>query len=233
MPVVADPSILLGADMFGELDEAGRGAVLRAGTLRQLAVGRTIFSQGDPGVTCHTLIEGRVKILQSRPDGGQSVIRFIGPGEMFGTVAALMDRPFPADAVAVVDSVEIYWTVAAMRRLMTETPEIALRSTASAGTRLFELQSRVGQLSGERVEQRIARALVRLLQQAGRQTAEGVEIDFPISRQELAEMAGSTLHTVSRTLSAWDEARITASSRRHIVVVKPRALLAMAEGDAD
>jgi CRP-like cAMP-binding protein len=170
--------------------------------------------------------------LQSRPDGGQSVIRFIGPGEMFGTVAALMDRPFPADAVAVVDSTEIYWTVTAMRRLMTEIPEIALRSTASAGTRLFELQSRVGELSGERVEQRIARALVRLVQQAGRQTPEGVEIDFPISRQELAEMTGSTLHTVSRTLSAWDDAHITHSSRRHIVVVKPRALLAMAEGEA-
>lgn len=232
MPAVADPSILLDADMFGELDDAGRSAVLQAGALRHLPGGRTVFSQGDPGVTCHTLLQGRVKILQSRPDGGQSVIRFIGPGEMFGTVAALMNRPFPADAVAVVDSTEIYWTVAAMRRLMMEIPEIALRSTASAGTRLFELQSRVGQLSGERVEQRIARALVRLLQQAGRQTPEGVEIDFPISRQELAEMAGSTLHTVSRTLSAWDEAHITASSRRHIVVVKPRALLAMAEGDS-
>lgn len=232
MPVVADPSILIGADMFGQLDEAGRKAVLQAGTLRQLPAGRIVFSQGDPGVTCHTLLEGRVKILQSRPDGGQSVIRFIGPGEMFGTVAALMDRPFPADAVAVVDSTEIYWTVAAMRRLMTDIPEIALRSTASAGTRLFELQSRVGELSGERVEQRIARALVRLIQQAGRQTPEGVEIDFPISRQELAEMTGSTLHTVSRTLAAWDDAHITASSRRHIVVVKPRALLAMAEGEA-
>lgn len=232
MPTVADPSILLDADMFGELDDAGRSAVVQAGALRHLPAGRTVFSQGDPGVTCHTLLQGRVKILQSRPDGGQSVIRFIGPGEMFGTVAALMDRPFPADAIAVVDSTEIYWTVAAMRRLMMEVPEIALRSTASAGNRLFELQSRVGQLSGERVEQRIARALVRLLQQAGRQTPDGVEIDFPISRQELAEMAGSTLHTVSRTLSAWDEAHITASSRRHIVVVKPRALLAMAEGDA-
>lgn len=232
MPVVADPSILLGADMFGQLDETGRGIMLQEGTLRQLTAGRVVFSQGDPGVTCHTLLEGRVKILQSRPDGGQSVIRFIGPGEMFGTVAALMDRPFPADAVAVVDGVEIFWTVAVMRRLMAEMPEIALSSTASAGTRLFELQSRVGQLSGERVEQRIARALIRLLQQAGRQTPEGTEIDFPISRQELAEMTGSTLHTVSRTLSAWNEAHITASSRRHIVVLKPLVLLAIAEGDA-
>jgi CRP/FNR family transcriptional regulator, nitrogen oxide reductase regulator len=231
MTAAIDPNLLEGADMFGCLDRAARGVVLQTGTLRRFVAGKVIFSQGDPGVTCHTLLEGRVKILQSRPDGGQSVIRFIGPGEMYGTVAALMDRPFPADAVAVVDSLEVYWTVAAMRQLMAQFPEIAVRSTASAGTRLFELQNRVGEMAGERVEQRIARALVRLVQQAGRPTEGGIEIDFPISRQELAEMAGSTLHTVSRTLSAWDEAAITASSRRHIVVCKPRALLAMAEGD--
>lgn len=233
MPVTADPSILEGADMFDGLNADGRRTVLNAGTLRRLPAGRVIFSQGDPGVTCHTLLEGRVKIVQSRPDGGQSVIRFIGPGEMYGTVAALMDRPFPADAVAVVDSVEVYWTVAAMRQLMSQLPDIAVRSTASAGTRLFELQSRVGEMAGERVEQRIARALVRLVQQAGKRTSTGIEIDFPISRQELAEIAGSTLHTVSRTLSAWDDAEITASSRRHIVVMKPQALLALAEGSAD
>lgn len=232
MAAVIDPRLLEGADMFGCLDEAGRRTVLQAGVLRRLPAGKIIFAQGDPGVTCHSLLEGRVKILQSRPDGGQSVIRFIGPGEMFGTVAALMDRPFPADAVAVVDSLEVYWTVTAMRHLMADFPEIAVRSTASAGSRLFELQSRVGEMAGERVEQRIARALVRLVQQAGRQTPQGVEIDFPITRQELAEMAGSTLHTVSRTLSSWDDAAITASSRRHIVVRKPRALLALAQGDA-
>jgi len=131
--------------------------------------------------------------------------------------------------VAVVDSVEIYWTVEAMRRLMTRFPEIALRSTASAGTRLFELQDRLGELTGERVEQRLARALLRLVKQAGKATPDGIEIDFPISRQEIAEMSGSTLHTVSRTLAAWDAAGVTESSRRHIVVKRPEALGELAE----
>lgn len=233
MLTVADPDILAGADMFGGLDKEGRRAVLNAGTLRRLPAERVVFSQGDPSTTCHTLLQGRVKILQSRPDGGRQVIRFIGPGDMFGTVAALMDRPFPADAVAVVDSLEVYWMVGVMRQLMIQFPEIAVRSTAAAGNRLFELQSRIGELSGERVEQRIARAIVRLLEQTGRHTEAGIEIDCPITRQELGEMTGSTLHTVSRTLAAWDDAEITASSRRHIVVMKPRALLAMAQGSAD
>lgn len=232
MTVVLDPSVFDGADMFDVLDSDSRREVLSLGAVRRLPQGKRVFAQGDPGVTCHTLLEGRVKIVQTRPDGAQSVLRFIGPGEMYGTVAALMDKPFPADALAVVDSVEIYWSVKAMRELMTRFPQVAMRSAASAGSRLFELQSRVGELSGEKVEQRIARALVRLVRQAGRRTPDGVEIDFPITRQELAEMAGSTLHTVSRTLASWDDREITSSSRRHIVVRKLHILLDMAEQGA-
>lgn len=229
MAAAIDPDLLRGADMFDHLDDLARASVVAAGSVRSLAAGRVVFSQGDPGLTCHTLLQGRVKIVQARPDGNQSVIRFIGPGEMYGTVAALMDKPFPADAVAVVGSLEIYWSVAAMRQIMARYPEIAMRSAASAGTRLFELQDRVGEMAGEKVEQRIARTLLRLVQQAGRRTSEGVEIDFPITRQELAEMAGSTLHTVSRTLAAWDERGVTGSARRRIVVRKLSALVDMAE----
>jgi CRP/FNR family transcriptional regulator, nitrogen oxide reductase regulator len=233
MPIALAPSLLDRADMFDGLPAEARMAVLEAGTMRSLAHGRTVFAQGDPGVTCHTLLQGRVKIVQARPDGTQSLIRFIGPGEMFGTVAALMDKPFPADAIAVLDSLEIYWPVSVMRQLMTRFPQIAMQSAATVGTRLFEMQNRVGEASGEKVEQRIARAVVRLVRQAGRRTAEGVEIDFPITRQELAEMAGSTLHTVSRTLAAWDERAITRSARRRIVVRQLHVLLALAEPDGE
>ena len=219
--------------MFDGLSAEARMAVLTAGTVRSLPQGRTVFAQGDPGVTCHTLLQGRVKIVRTRPDGAQSLIRFIGPGETFGTVAALMDKPFPADAVTVLDSVEIHWPVSVMRQLMTLFPDIAMQSAALAGTRLFEMQNRVGELSGEKVEQRIARAVVRLVRQAGRRTPDGVEIDFPITRQELAEMTGSTLHTVSRTLAGWDEREITRSTRRHIVVRKLDVLLDLAEPDGE
>lgn len=229
MTCPADARLLRTAEMFAGLSERDLREVAAVGAVRRLPEGLRVFAQGDPGVTCHTLLEGRVKIVQTRLDGGQSVLRFIGPGEMYGTVAALMDQPFPADAVAVVDSVEICWSVAAMRELMQRFPAIGVRSTASAGARLFEFHDRVGELSGARVEQRIARALLRLMRRAGRPVGEGLEIDFPITRQELAEMTGSTLHTVSRTLSAWDQRGVTGSRRRRIVVRNPRALAALAE----
>ncbi|MCE3288466.1 MAG: transcriptional regulator, Crp/Fnr family [Caulobacter sp.] len=233
MTLTMDCAVLRGGELFANLTDAELVIVAAAGTVRSLGRGRMAFRQGDAGESCHSLLQGRVKVIKTRPDGAQSVLRFIGPGEMYGTVAALMGQPFPADAVAVVDSVEIVWSVKVMRQLMQRFPAIAMGSVAAAGERLFELQIRVGELTADRVERRIARALSRLARQAGRRTDDGVEIDFPITRQDLAEMAGTTLHTVSRTLSAWDQAGITESARRHIVIRKPHALVAMAEDLAD
>ena len=229
MPIPFDIEILRRSERFAGLDAEVLQAVVLAGSVRRLPAGTRVFAQGDPGVSGHSLLEGRVKIVQTRVDGGQSVLRFIGPGEMYGTVAALMNQAFPADAVAVVDSVEIWWTIPALRQLIRQHPEIGLRSTAAAGTRLMDLQSRMGELTGERVEQRIARTLLRLMEKAGRPTGAGIEIDFPITRQDLAEMAGSTLHTVSRTLAALDQRGVTGSARRRIIVRDPRALSQLAE----
>ncbi|MBU3970262.1 MAG: Crp/Fnr family transcriptional regulator [Alphaproteobacteria bacterium] len=232
MPLAFDIDLLRRAEMFAGLDSNSLEAVAAAGAVRRLAAGRRVFVQGDAAISCHSLLEGRVKIIQARADGTQAVIRVIGPGEMYGTVAALMNQAFPADAVAVVESVEIWWTLPVFRQLIRRFPEIGLRATAAAGTRLMDLQGRMGEMTGERVEQRIARTLLRLMHKAGRATDSGIEIDFPITRQDLAEMAGSTLHTVSRTLSAFDQQGVTSSARRRIVVCNPGALTLLAENGA-
>lgn len=230
MAFTPDPSILKGAEMFQNVPDEHLEAVLRAGRIRRLPAGERAFVQGDPGLTCHILLHGRIKIIQTRPDGGQHLIRFIGPGEMYGTIAALMGQAFPADALAITDSVEVCWTVQAMRELMARHPEIALKATAGAGARLMEVNARLSEIAVKRAELRIARTLVRLARQAGRRTPEGVEIDFPITRQELGGLAGATLHTVSRVLSAWERAGLIESARRKVIVKKPHALVALAEG---
>jgi CRP-like cAMP-binding protein len=95
--------------------------------------------------------------------------------------------------------------------------------------RLHELQLRHRQLMTERVERRVARALLRLIRDAGRRVETGLEIAFPISRQDIAEMTGTTLYTVSRVLSSWEERGVVHSDRQHIVVTKPHALVVIAE----
>ncbi len=229
MPLTPDRSILKGQELFTGLADEELDDVLRRARTRRLPKDTRVFSQGDPAVTCHVLIDGRVKISQSTPDGGQMVLHFIGPGQMYGTVAALVGIPLPADATAVVDSVEIYWSLAAMHEVMQRCPRVALNSNAITGGRLIDLQTRIREMTSERVERRIAHALLRLVRQAGRRVSEGVEIDFPITRQDLASMTGSTLHTVSRTLSAWEERGVIEGSRRHIIVKSPHRLVAIAE----
>ena len=84
----------------------------------------------------------------------------------------------------------------------------------------------------ERVGQRLAHTLLRLARQCGRQTDEGVLIAHPLTRQELAQLTGTTLHTVSRTLAAWQADGVLKSDRRRLLVRSTRQLEALAlDGD--
>jgi CRP-like cAMP-binding protein len=84
-------------------------------------------------------------------------------------------------------------------------------------------------MSTQQVEQRVAHALLRLAKQSGRKVEHGVEIDFPISRQDIAQMTGTTLHTVSRILSAWEQQGLIEGGRQRIVLREPHKLMVLAE----
>ena len=98
------------------------------------------------------------------------------------------------------------------------------------GQRLQEAHTRVIEMTTEQVERRIAHTLLRLVKQAGRKVESGIEIDFPISRQDVAEMTGTTLHSVSRVLSAWEQLGLVESGRQRITVCDPHRLFGIAEG---
>jgi CRP-like cAMP-binding protein len=98
------------------------------------------------------------------------------------------------------------------------------------GTRLDEMQSRIAELATQAVEQRVAAALLRLVNQSGRKVEDGIEIAFPVTRQNIADMAGTTLHTVSRLLSAWEKDGLVRSTRRHVVVTAPHRLVVLSGG---
>ena len=124
------------------------------------------------------------------------------------------------------------WSVSSVRHLMESHPAIALNALTIIGARYQELQDRLRQHATENVERRIAHAVLQLAKQAGRRTAQGLEIAFPVSRQDLAEMAGTTLHTVSRTMSAWEERNVVYSQRRRVVVKQQNVLLEIATGSS-
>ncbi|MCA6107116.1 Crp/Fnr family transcriptional regulator [Bradyrhizobium cenepequi] len=196
---------------------------------KRLAAGDILFQQGDGTTSVFVVIAGRLRASQMAQDGQQIIIRYIGPGEVAGYAALMGGDTHPGTVTAVDDSHLIGWTSAIVRQIMERYPIVAINAAALLGRRYHEMQIRLRELSTERVERRIGHMLLRLAHQSGRRTARGIEIAFPLSRRDLAEMVGTTLHTVSRTLSAWEERGIVTCGRCRVVLCKPHALVAIAD----
>jgi CRP-like cAMP-binding protein len=131
--------------------------------------------------------------------------------------------------MAVVNCVELQWPARVAKELLHKHPEIALNAFRIVERRLREMECRLRELSNEAVDQRIAHALLRLVRKVGRQVAHGVEVPFPLSRQDLADMSGTTLHTVSRTLGVWESQGLVKRGRRRVTIVEASSLAAIAE----
>lgn len=227
------PQALAAMDLFAGLPAAVLDGVAAAARQRRLPAGARIFNQGDASVRAHAIVDGMVRISQSGRDGGEVVVRFIGPGEMFGTVALFTDHRYSADATALGDTVEASWGEADLLDLMTRHPQIAINAIRIVGRRLQEVQDRMRELATQRAEQRIAHALVRLARQSGTNTADGTAIPFPLRRQDVAEVAGTTLHTASRILTGWEKAGLLVSKGRRLTIRDPAELLRIAEQATD
>ena len=149
--------------------------------------------------------------------------------EIFGIAVAFGRSDYPATAQVILDSVALTWPSREWRAIVSLSPALAKNAILTVGNRLQDAHARIRELSTEEVERRVAHALLRLVQQAGRTTDQGIAIDFPVTRQDIADMAGTTLHTASRLMSAWESRGLIAGGRARIVVRDAHRLAVLAE----
>lgn len=225
-----DRSLVAGLPLFAGLGEKELDAILAEARSSRYAKNSAVFEQGGEAHSFFLLLHGHVRATKMTPAGQQIVVRYVTPGEIFGVAMAIGLTSYPATATAMDDSVVLSWPSSAWPRLVARHPALASNTLQTIGSRLQDAHTRVMEMSTEQVERRIAHALLRLVQQAGRKVEQGIEIDFPISRQDLAEMTGTTLHTVSRTLSGWESQGLVEGGRQRIVVRDPHRLFTLAEG---
>lgn len=215
--------------LFNNLNFAEVEKVARIAQRRRFEAGSFIFQQEDPAETLYVLLEGQIRLSQVTQDGQQVILHYVTPGEAFAVVSVLSEALYPVSAQVMEDSLTFSWNQKTMQGLMEEIPAIGINALRILAGRVREFQDRIRELSTERVERRIARALLRLASQVGRKVEAGVLIDLPLSRQDLAEMTGTTLYTVSRTLSKWESQGLIKSGREQVIICFPHGLVSIAE----
>ena len=212
------------APIFGKLGPEDRRRLAAVAMTRAFARGETVFSEGDTPEWFCVVVKGRVKVFKMTPAGKDVILEIFGPGDPLGAVAAYEERAYPASAVAIEDT----WTVLIPRQaffaLLEQHPTLVRGLLAGLTHRLAELANRVAELSGGRVEPRFARLFLKLAQEQGRPERGGVFVPVPLSRQELADMTGTTIETSIRIMSRWGKHHLVRTEKDGFVVLDPHEL---------
>jgi CRP-like cAMP-binding protein len=225
-----DRSLVDGFPLFAGLDPAAIDAVIGRAASRRFAAGSAVFEQGAAADTFYLLLHGRLRVTQVTAEGQQIVVRMVNPGDLFGIARALQRRDYPGTATAAKDSIVLAWPMPAWDEFMAAHPALTVNAMRTMGARLQEAQTVMRELATEAVERRVAHTVLRLASQAGTREPDGVRIDFPLSKQDIAEMTGTTLHTVSRILTAWEAEGLVEGGRQKLLLRDPRELDLIADG---
>ncbi len=181
-----------------------------------------IFWDGDAPDWFYIVAEGKVKVLKHSSLGKEFIIAFLSPGEMFGEVAVFENKPYPASAQAVTETKVVGVKRDDFLSFLANRPQVALRIINVLAGRLRDAQGRLRDLAGERVEQRLASVLLMLSAKLGP--------TLPFTRQEIADMVGTTTETAIRVMSHLKDRGIIRSIRGKVVILDEEKLRLLSEG---
>lgn len=222
MPLSNKDQILKHSPIFTSLSDDELGELANLATEHNIMPNEFLFWEGDSADWFYVITEGKVKALKHSSSGKEFIIAFFGPGEMIGEVAVFENKPYPASAQAITDT-----KVLAIKRkdflsFLANRPQVALRIINVLGERLRDAQNRLRDFAGERVEQRLASILIMLSVKLG--------TTLPFTRQEIADMAGTTTETAIRVMSQLKDRGIIRSTRGKITILDERKLRLLSEG---
>ena len=216
--------VLRVAPIFGKLGPEDRHRLATVARLRSFARGETVFAEGDAPESFCVVVKGRVKVFKMTPAGKDVILEIFGSGDPLGAVAAYEGRAYPASAMAIEDTSTILIPRQAFFALLEQHPSLVRGLLAGLTHRLVELANRVAELSGGRVEPRFARLFLKLAQEQGRPDRGGVFVPVSLSRQELADMTGTTIETSIRIMSRWGKHHIVRTEKDGFVVLDSKEL---------
>jgi CRP/FNR family transcriptional regulator len=187
------------------LPSADRKLLAEVAEVRSFDPGETLFLEGEPSRFFYSIVSGRVKVFKSIRSGQDIILGIFSAADPVGSVAVFKEVPYPASAQALTQTVCIGIARKDLYTLLEHHPSLARGLLLGLTQRLVELINRVDELTGARVEHRLARLLLRLAKELGRSDQGAVFIPLALSRQELADMTGTTIETCIRIMSRWEK----------------------------
>jgi CRP/FNR family transcriptional regulator len=217
-------TVLGKSPFFRRLQAEDRARLAAAARMKVYPRGVTIFREGDPSEWLLLIVQGRVKVFKSTATGKDVILEIFGPGDPFGAVAVIESRPFPASAVALEDTSCVLIPRTSLFVLLEQHPSLVRGLLAGLTLRLIDLTNRIAELTGGRVEPRFARLFLKLADDLGRPADSGIFVALPLSRQELADMTGTTIETCIRIMSRWNKEGIVLTGRDGFTVADKPSL---------
>jgi CRP-like cAMP-binding protein len=215
--------------VFQQLSPEDRRRVAQVSVVRRYGKGDVIFEQESKADAFFTIASGRVKIFKMLASGKEMILEVVGRGDPLGALATYTGRPFPASATALEETTCVQIPRATFFNLLEEHPSLVRGLLIGMTVRLVELTNRLAELSGARIEPRLARLLLKLGREMGKPDRGGIYIPLVLSRQELADMTGTTIETAIRIMSRWGKESLVRTDKDGFVILDRAAV----EGIAD
>lgn len=215
---------LRSTSLYRGLSNEDRGRLASVASVKSFDKGATIFSEGDPSDFLYTILKGRVKVVKLIPSGKEVILEIFGAGDPVGAVVAYEGRPYPASAVALESASLLLVRRAPFFALLETHPSLARGFMLGLTHRIVELTRRIPEVAGGRVETRFAHLFLKLADKMGRPGTEGIEIPMALSRQDLADLTGTTIETCIRIMSRWSKEGLVRTDRGGFVLLD-RAVL--------
>jgi CRP/FNR family transcriptional regulator len=183
-----------------------------------------IFTEGDPPDWLYIVAEGKVKITRISHEGKEIILEIIPPMDIFGAVAVLRGFPYPANAVAMEDTQVVKISRGNLMAVMDRFPSAMYCMVQSLGDRIRGSHDTLKSIALEKVGSRIASLLIKLSEQTGKETPGGLAIDLRLTKQDIAEMVGTTVETAIRTMSRLKKQGVIAERAGKIIIKDPERL---------
>ncbi len=219
--------------LFRGLSIQEREEIRGAASREQFAPRTLIVRQDEAAKALYLIFSGRAKQSETRGAGSEAVVGLLEPGDLCGWPSVLTDEVSPATVRALETTRALVWSRAVFEEFFERLPALSRNALRLLALRLGEQEERYRELAVEKVPQRLARTLLRLVRPAGRRQTDRLLTDVPLSRAELAQMAGTTLFTVSRIVSQWEDRGLLEGHRGGLIVTDVAALEAIVEGQDD